>query len=123
MSKFAQDFKELEIWKLAVEVAKTTYAITKTLPSTEQYGLTSQMRRAAISLSANIAEGFRRGHQREFKQFLHIALGSAAELESYCNLCHAVFNGGAPDTTTLLEQLDLFERMTNSMIGTLKGKR
>ena len=122
MSKFAKSFKELDIWKLAVEVAKTTYKLTDQLPQEEKYGLVSQMRRAAVSLSANIAEGFRRGGQKEFRQFLHIALGSAGELETYCELCRVLFDGHAPDSMQLREQVELFQRMTNAMIGTLRRR-
>ena len=123
MSRFAKSFRDLDIWQLAVDIAKTTYKAAGALPTNEQYALGSQMKRAGISLSANIAEGFRRRHQKEFRQFLHVALGSAAELETYCELCHALFDGRSPDTAQLLEQLDRFERMTNAMIGTLKTSR
>jgi four helix bundle protein len=120
MSKFATNFKDLEIWKLAIEIAKRAYRVTQALPGDERYGLTSQMRRAAISLSANIAEGFRRRSRKEFRQFLHIALGSSAELESYCELYRSLFNGDSPEVTDLLGHLDRFQRQTNSLIRTLK---
>ena len=122
MSQFANSFRELEIWKLAIEIAKSAYDLANKLPQTEQYGLSQQIRRSAVSLSANIAEGFRRSHRKEFKQFLHIALGSAGELETYCELCRVLFNGSAPDPNRLLKQIDQFERMTNAMIQALKLK-
>ena len=115
MAELARTFRELEIWKLAVEIAKQTYLLTAQLPDEERYGLTAQMRRAAVSLSANVAEGFRRQGNKEFRQFLRIALGSATELESHCELCKELFKGQLPETSQLLMQLDRFERMTNSM--------
>ena len=120
MGKFANSFKELEIWKLAIEIARSAYNVAGALPQSEQYALSQQIRRSAVSLSANIAEGFRRGHQKEFRQFLHIALGSAGELETYCELCRVLFDGTSPDTTQLLNQVERFERMTNTMIQKLK---
>lgn len=75
-------FKDLKVWQKGMELVKEIYNITGTFPKDEQYGLTSQMRRAAISIPSNIAEGFRRRYAKEHKQFLSIALGSAAELET-----------------------------------------
>ena len=74
--------KDLRIWKKGIEIVKEVYRFTESFPQKEQYGLISQMRRAAISIPSNIAEGFKRYHNKEFKQFLYIALGSAAELET-----------------------------------------
>lgn len=77
-----KDYKDLEIWKNGIELVKEIYKLTKDFPDKEIYGLTSQMRRSAVSVPSNIAEGFRRQHSKEFKQFLSIALGSLAELET-----------------------------------------
>jgi len=75
-------FKELKVWQKGIEIVKDIYEITKLFPKEEMYGLTSQMRRSAISIPSNIAEGFKRYHTKEYKQFLYIALGSIAELET-----------------------------------------
>ena len=75
-------FKELKVWQKGIEIVKDIYEITKHFPKEEMYGLTSQMRRSAISIPSNIAEGFKRYHTKEYKQFLYIALGSIAELET-----------------------------------------
>jgi four helix bundle protein len=74
--------KELEVWKQAIELAKVVYEITATFPSSELYGLVSQMRRSAVSIASNIAEGAARATDKEFIHFLHIALGSIAELDT-----------------------------------------
>lgn len=75
-------YRDLKIWKLGMEVAKEIYHITETFPRSEQFGLVSQMRRAAVSIPSNIAEGFGRRGKAEMKHFLSIAQGSIAELDT-----------------------------------------
>jgi len=75
-------FKDLRVWQKGIGLVKEIYKITAVYPKTEDYGLSSQMRRASVSIPANIAEGFRRRSPKEHKQFLNIALGSCAELET-----------------------------------------
>jgi four helix bundle protein len=79
---YAQSFKELTVWKRAMELVKVVYRATAKLPREETFGLTSQMRRCAVSIPSNIAEGYRRKSRKDYLQFLHIADGSAAELET-----------------------------------------
>ena len=76
------NFRELIVWKKSIELSKRVYQLTKTFPSNELYALTSQMQRAAVSISANIAEGAGRVTDKDFAHFLSIALGSAYELET-----------------------------------------
>lgn len=76
------NFKELKIWQLGMEIARLIYKITKQFPREEQYGLTSQMQRAAVSIPSNIAEGCGRGTDLQTIHFLDIALGSSCELET-----------------------------------------
>jgi four helix bundle protein len=73
---------DLEVWKKSIELVKKTYLVTKQFSSDERYGLIQQMRRAAISVPSNIAEGAGRNTSRQFIQFLYIALGSLTELET-----------------------------------------
>lgn len=80
--KKIKSFKELKIWQKGIEIVEDIYTLTKFFPADEKYGLTSQMRRSAVSIPSNIAEGFKRYHNREYKQFLYITLGSTAELET-----------------------------------------
>jgi four helix bundle protein len=75
-------YKELIVWQKALLLVKHIYLITKSFPSSELYGLTNQMRRAAVSVPSNIAEGQMRGSPAEFARFLAIARGSLAELET-----------------------------------------
>ena len=74
--------KDLEVWKKAIDFSEMIYSITKTYPNDEKFGLVSQMRRAVVSISANIAEGAARKTRKEFVQFLYIARGSASELDT-----------------------------------------
>ncbi|MBU1121708.1 MAG: four helix bundle protein [Candidatus Omnitrophica bacterium] len=76
-------FKKLIVWKKAYELALEVYKITRDYPRSEQYGLVSQLRRAAISVVANIAEGYERQYRKEYIQFLMIAKGSLGEVETY----------------------------------------
>ena len=82
MESKIKTFKDLKVWQKGIELVKETYKVTQGFPVNEQYGLVSQMRRSAVSIPSNIAEGFRRQHSKEQKQFLRIALGSSAELET-----------------------------------------
>ena len=80
--KKGQSFQDLKIWQLGIEIVKDVYLLTNCFPKCEIYGLTSQIRRSVISIPSNIAEGFRRYYNKEYRQFLFIALGSCAELET-----------------------------------------
>jgi four helix bundle protein len=75
-------YKELLVWKKGMEIVELTYKITKDFPKSEKFSLASQMQRAAISIPCNIAEGFARGHRKEFQRFCQIALDSCSELET-----------------------------------------
>jgi len=77
-----KDYKDLKVWQKGIEIADKIWAVTEDFPKSELYGLAGQMRRASVSIPSNIAEGFARQHSREYKQFLHIALGSCAELDT-----------------------------------------
>ena len=74
--------KDLDVWRLSVDLATDVYAVTKSFPKEGQYGMVTQMRRSAISIASNIAEGAARRSNKEFTQFIHIALGSTSELDT-----------------------------------------
>ena len=73
-----KNFRDLEVWKLGKAICLDVYRLTKPFPKDELYGLTSQMRRGAVAIPSNVAEGFNRAHNKEYRQFLHIALGSCS---------------------------------------------
>ena len=76
-------FKDLLVWKQAMQLAKACYLVTRSFPKEELYGLTAQIRRASSSIPANIAEGSGRGSRRDYVQFLRVAQGSVRELETH----------------------------------------
>jgi four helix bundle protein len=77
-----KSYRELIIWQKSIQVVTNVYKLTRNFPKEELFGLTSQMRRCAISIPSNIAEGFGRNSQGDFKRFLNIALGSTYELQT-----------------------------------------
>jgi four helix bundle protein len=103
-------YRDLEIWQMAMAVATEIHRLTKDFPAPELYGLTSQMRRAAVSIPSNIAEGFMRRSRREFAQFLSVAKGSIAELETQSTLARNFGYLSDEDHDRLLEQLDHLSR-------------
>jgi len=90
------NYKELIAYQRSYEVVKIIYKITKEFPKEELYGLTSQLRRACVSVPSNIAEGYRRG-SKEYIHFLRIALGSTAEIETMLSLCKDLHYGNVSD--------------------------
>ena len=119
MAKGINSFKELRIWKIAIELVKKVYKVSAKFPKEELYGLTSQMRRSAVSIPSNVAEGFRRQHNNEFKQFLYICLGSCAELETQTIIANELGYIDKKQTSSLTEGLDYVSRMTSNLIKTL----
>lgn len=77
-----KNYRSLDVWQRAMDVVEEIYMLTKNFPSDEKFGLTSHMRRAAVSVPSNIAEGYGRNHRAEYLQFLAIARGSLSELET-----------------------------------------
>lgn len=84
------NYKTLDAWKRAMEVVKEIYLLTATFPKEEAYGLTSQMKRAAVSIPCNIAEGVGRQYKKDTLQFLYISRGSIYELETLLDICLSV---------------------------------
>jgi four helix bundle protein len=82
LNKKDMDHKDLDVWKKSMDLVVKVYQITQLFPDTEKYGLTSQMRRAAVSIPSNIAEGAARKGDKELIQFLYISIGSLSELET-----------------------------------------
>lgn len=79
--------KRLDVWKLSMELCRDVYAVCRELPAEERFGLTAQMKRAVVSVPSNIAEGAGRNSPKEFVQFLGVAQGSQAELDTQLELC------------------------------------
>ena len=114
-----ESFKDLKIWQKGIEIVKQVYALTKLFPKEELYGLTSQTRRAAVSIPSNIAEGFRRLHNPEYKQFLYISLGSAAELETQLIIAKELSFMNQNDLNEVSEKIDHMSRMVKNLLKKL----
>ena len=115
MNQGTQNYKDLLVWQKGITLAKSIYQLTKNFPSEEKFGLTSQMRRAAVSIPSNLAEGQARHTSGEFVQFISHAEGSAAELDT--QLILAVELGFAKKATAIpiYELIDEIRRMLNAL--------
>ena len=114
-----KSFKDLIVWQKAYRLVLEVYKITKTLPRSETYGLTQQIRRAAISIPSNIAEGFNRFHNKEYRQFLYIALGSCAELETQIEIATELNYINEENKKIILEKINHESRMITNLIKKL----
>jgi len=116
--------KDLEVWKRAIKLAKEIYRLTESLPKEELYGLSDQMKRAVVSIASNIAEGAARNSQKEFIQFLYIALGSASELDTQIEICKEIRFKNLNEKTldNLQNELAIISKMIYGLISNLKTK-
>jgi len=111
-----KNFKELRIWQKGIEIVKDIYNLTRKFPKEETYGITSQMRRSAISIPSNIAEGFKRNYNKEYSQFLHMSLGSAAELETQLIIAKELGFANEKDIVDICEKLNYLSKMISSLL-------
>jgi len=117
-----QSYQELEVWQKAMDLAVTCYTVTKTFPREEQFGLTSQIRRAAASIPANIAEGQGRQHTKEFLNFLSISRGSLKEVETHLILSQRVGLLAKDQLDELLQRTDEISRMLTGLKKSLEKR-
>jgi len=115
----SRSYRDLDVWKLSIELVKEVYQITQKFPASEIYGLTSQIRRAAISIPSNIAEGQGRNSPKEFRQFLAIALGSMAELETQLIIATEIGYVNTGELDHLLSRIDTIRKMAKSLSKSL----
>jgi four helix bundle protein len=114
-----QNYQDLIVWQKSMELAAMVYKITKKLPKEEIYSLTNQMRRAAVSIPSNIAEGQARHSIKEFIHFLRIAQGSKAELETQLLLCQKIEYLSDSDTSEIMQLLQEIGKMLTALVGKL----
>jgi len=119
MTEKIRNFRDLDVWKKGIEIVKDVYKTTDSFPKQEFYGLVGQMHRCSISIPSNIAEGFNRFHNKEYRQFLYIALGSCAELETQIEISAELKYIDEQRKTYLLEKLDHESRMLRNLIKKL----
>ena len=113
------DYKDLDVWKKSIELVTEIYSITANLPNEEKYGIVSQIRRAAVSIPSNIAEGCARFSDKENLRFLDIARGSLAELETQLIISK---NLGFIDSDNLVKKISPIAQMLSGLKRHLKQK-
>lgn len=117
-----QDFKKLLVWEKAHFLVLSVYRISQPFPKAEQFGITSQLRRAAYSIAANIAEGCGKQSNLEFAKYLHISLGSANETEYFLSLAHELEYLKKEEHESLNSQINEIKAMLISLINKVKKK-
>mgnify|MGYP003973589521 CR=1 FL=1 len=116
-----KSFKEMPIWKLSMELAVEIFEITESFPKKEDYGVTSQIRRSALSISANIAEGFGRFHNNDKINFYYYARGSATETQSHLVYCKRVKYLNSDVVENLDKKLEDINKSLNKIIKTIRN--
>lgn len=117
-----ESYKDLEVWRLAMSLVKDRYRITKAFPADERFGMISQVRRASVSIPANIAEGYGRDQTGNFIQFLRIAHGSTRELETLFLLCIDLELSVASECQKCLETIMRVSMMLRALIRKLESR-
>jgi four helix bundle protein len=115
-----KSFRDMPVWQQSMAIAESVFELTGALPRKEDYGLTSQIRRSALSISANIAEGFGRGHAREKIQFYMVARGSIAETQNHVEYGRRVHYIGDEEAKGLDQRLEELMHDLNKIIAMLK---
>lgn len=112
-------FRDLVVWQRAVQLSVATYQLTATFPADERFGLTSQLRRAAVSIASNIAEGYGRGTTADYKHFLRIARGSNFEAQTQLVIAEELGFGGEDDLLRVISLSTEVGKMLVSMLNKL----
>ncbi len=98
-------YRKLKVWQISFKIVKEVYSLTSSLPDHEKYGIASQAQRSAVSIPSNIAEGQQRSSSKEFKQFISIARGSAAELSTQLLLIQELYSIDCESTIFKVEEV------------------
>ena len=114
-----KSYKDLNIWKRSIRLVEEIYIITKKFPKEEIYGLTSQLRRSAVSIPSNIAEGFTRFHNKEYRRFLYFSLGSCAELNTQIIISSHLSYLNSEKADRILIEIDEISKMIMGLIKKL----
>jgi four helix bundle protein len=118
-----ESYKDLDVWQVAMTLAQESYLLTARFPKDEMYGMSAQIRRAAVSIPANIAEGYGRDQTGSFVQFLRIAQGSARELETHLILAERILLVDQQAVAPLQELCERVSKMLRSLIRSLEARR
>ena len=114
------DYKKLNVWKESIELITEVYKTTNKFPSTEKFGLISQINRCSVSVASNIAEGAGRNTDGEFRQFLGTAKGSSYELETQLIVSNNLGYISSDELNVLIEKLEYVQKMIQNLIKSLK---
>ncbi len=114
--------KDLKVWQKSIDLVEKVYLLTQSFPKEEKYGLTSQIRRAVISVSSNIAEGAARKNKKEFNQFLYIAVGSLAEIDTQIIISKRLNYISSGTEEKILYEIKEIRKMLFGLINSLKLK-
>lgn len=117
-----QSYRELLVWQKGMDLVTEVYDLTTKFPKEEIYGLTSQIRRSAVSIPSNIAEGYARKHKQEYTQFIRIAFGSGAELETQLEIVKRLKFVPENEITKVKDILTEVMKMLNKFIASLVAK-
>ena len=120
-SKVVNTYKDLIVWQKSMDLVVTIYNLTEKFPKSEIYGLTSQMRRSAVSIPSNISEGRRRGSRKDYHQFLIVAYASGAELETQIEIAKRLSFGNNSEYNEVNSLLVEVMKMLNKMLSTLRS--
>lgn len=123
MGNSFKSYKDLEVWQKGMALVKDIYKVTADFPGEEKFGLVNQVRRAAVSIPSNIAEGHARSTTGEFKRFTSIAMGSLAELETQLILSAELGYLNDNAITGLLDQLDIIGKMLRGLYKSLGARK
>ena len=118
-----QSYADLEVWRMAMTLAEDCYRLTASFPREEAYGMTSQIRRAAVSIPANIAEDFGRDQTGYFVQFLRVSMGSARELETHLLLSERLELATSCSVAQMLDRCTRVSKMLRSLIRSLETRK
>ena len=115
--------KKLKVWQLGMDIVMDVYKLTESFPSEEKFGLTSQMRRCAVSIPSNISEGAARNTHKEFINFLHIAQGSLSELDTQLEIALRLKLITKDDWTSMDTKMLEEDKMLSGLISSIKDKK
>jgi four helix bundle protein len=121
-TQMVNGYRDLKVWQLGVEISLEVYRLSEKFPQWEIYGLSSQVRRAAVSIPSNIAEGHSRGQTKDLLRFLSMARGSIAELETQLNIAERLGYVQKADLTRIAQMLDEEGRMLAGLRRSLRTK-
>jgi four helix bundle protein len=113
-------YRDLLIWQKGIDLVERIYSLTKLFPREELYGLSAQLRRSAVSIPSNIAEGFARSHNREYRQFLFISLGSCSELITQMTICQRLKYLDNQKANEIIQEADSLSRMIMALVKKIK---